>query len=631
MLPLSLSLNLSCVLLLYFFLDFLFKNIILDFLKILWHCTGSIERINSTTLSMLNLSSNELSGPLPPSIGNCHVVDLSRNLLSDDIGVTENWGSNLEILDLNSNKLTGSVPIFSQSHGLTRLSIGNNSLSGNVPPELGQSTKLALVDLSSNDLDGNIPHFFFASTTLTNLNLSGNHLTGPIPIEGSSSSELLVLPSYPQLESVDLSDNFLTGDLPTDVGNFGRLKLLNVARNNLSGHLPNELEKLSALEYLDLSSNNFTGSIPDKLSSNLHIFNVSNNNLEGTVPENLRNFPDASFHPGNNLLSFPKGPSGNGHAPSEIPNRGGKHHSSKSSIRIAIILASIGAAAMIAFVLLAYYRAQLQDFRSRSGFGSQTVGRDVKLGKLPRPSLFKFHTAVEPPPTSLSFSTDHLLPSNSRTLSGPLESNTEIVEHVLPEGIAAGSVPVNTSSHENRPATSERKSSPGSPIASSPRFIDTLEQPVTLDVYSPDRLAGELFFLDTSLAFTAEELSRAPAEVLGRSSHGTLYKATLDNGHMLTVKWLRVGLVKNKKEFAKEAKKIGSVKHPNVVPLRAYYWGPREQERLILADYIQGDSLALHLYGNVSEHIILCFYSPTLVSDFAMILLQIESVVFHLS
>jgi serine/threonine protein kinase len=91
---------------------------------------------------------------------------------------------------------------------------------------------------------------------------------------------------------------------------------------------------------------------------------------------------------------------------------------------------------------------------------------------------------------------------------------------------------------------------------------------------------------------------------------------------MLTVKWLRVGLVKHKKEFAKEVKKIGSIRHPNIVPLRAYYWGPREQERLLLADYIQGDSLALHLYG---KHFIMsnfvyfssCFYfavyRPTLI------------------
>ncbi|GAB4847663.1 hypothetical protein Ancab_026725 [Ancistrocladus abbreviatus] len=91
----------------------------------------------------------------------------------------------------------------------------------------------------------------------------------------------------------------------------------------------------------------------------------------------------------------------------------------------------------------------------------------------------------------------------------------------------------------------------------------------------PDRLAGELFFLDASLMFTAEELSRAPAEVLGRSSHGTLYKATLDSGQMLMVKWLRAGLVKHKKEFAREVKKIGLMRHPNIVPLRAYYWGPK--------------------------------------------------------
>ncbi|KAL0305413.1 UNVERIFIED_CONTAM: LRR receptor-like serine/threonine-protein kinase GHR1 [Sesamum radiatum] len=50
-----------------------------------------------------------------------------------------------------------------------------------------------------------------------------------------------------------------------------------------------------------------------------------------------------------------------------------------------------------------------------------------------------------------------------------------------------------------------------------------------LDVRSPDRLAGELYFLDDTISFTAEELSRAPAEVLGRSSHGTSYRATLDN------------------------------------------------------------------------------------------------------
>ncbi|CAK9178726.1 unnamed protein product [Ilex paraguariensis] len=569
--------------------------------------SGSIHGINSTTLNTLNLSSNVLSGSLPPSVGTCAVIDLSSNMLSDDISVVQSWEATLEVLDLSSNKLTGSIPnLTSQFQVLTMLNIRNNSLVGSLPPVLGTYSKLSTIDLSLNKLDGPIPPSFFASMVLTNLNLSGNQFTGTIPFQGSHTSELLVLPSYPPIESLDLSDNSLTGNLPSDIGNLGRLKLLNLAKNKLSGKLPDELSKLSGLEYLDLSNNNFMGKIPEKLPSGLKVLNVSYNDLSGSVPENLRHFPDTSFRPGNTLLVIPQGwPSQTG-LPDQIPDRG-KHHSSKSGIRIAIIVASVGAAVMIGLVLLAYYRAQLHDFRVRSGFNGRTAGRDVKIGKFSRSSLFKFRKDVEPPPTLISFYNDHLLMSNSRSLSGQAECGTEIVEHVVSGGVGVSASLASTKPIvlDGQPAASGRKSSPGSPIASSPRFIDALEQPVTLNVYSPDRLAGKLFFLDASLAFTAEELSRAPAEVLGRSSHGTLYKATLDNGQMLTVKWLRVGLVKHKKEFDKEIKKIGSIRHPVVVPLRAYYWGPREQERLILADYVQGYSLALHLYETTPRR-----YSP---------------------
>ncbi|XP_028102151.1 probable inactive receptor kinase At5g10020 [Camellia sinensis] len=564
--------------------------------------SGPIHVINSTTLSILNLSSNVLSGSLPSSVGGCRIVDLSRNVLTGDISVMQSWEATLDILDVSSNELSGSIPnLTSQFLSLTTLNIKNNSLEGTLPPVLGNFQRLSAVDLSLNKLDGPIPPSFFTSMTLTNLNLSGNHFTGPIPLQSSRAIGLLVLPSYPQMESLDLSDNFLTSTLPSDISNLGRLKFLNLAKNGLSGPIPNELSKLGGLEYLDLSSNNFNSNIPDNLPSSLKVFNVSHNNLSGPVPENLRNFPNTSFYPGNSFLFFP-----NGKPPMQGDDQGrGKHHRSKSSIRVGIIFASVGAAVMIAFVLYAYHRAQLQDFRIRSGFSGQTTERDVKLGRLSRPSLFKFHPNVEPPPTSLGFSNDHLLTSNSRTLSGPTELGTEIVEHVLPEGGAAPSTSLNPIVPDTHPTVSGRKSSPGSPVSSSPRFIDAIEQPVTLDVNSPDRLAGELFFLDVSLAFTAEELSRAPAEILGRSSHGTLYKATLDSGHMLTVKWMRVGLVKHKKEFAKEVKKIGSMRHPNIVPLRAYYWGPREQERLILADYVRGDNLALHLYETTPRR-----YSP---------------------
>lgn len=567
-------------------------------------CTGPINAINSTTLSILNLSSNVFSGSLPSVVGRCLILDLSRNMLSGDLSVMQSWGPDLEILDLSSNGLSGNVPnLTSQFPGLTTLSMRNNSLVGTLPSLFGTFQRLSVVDLSLNELDGPIPPSFFTSMTLTYLNLSGNHFNGSIPIQGAGARGLLVLPSYPQIESLDLSNNSLTDNLPPDIGNYGSLKLLNLANNDLSGQIPSELSNLSGLEYLDLSRNNFSGEIPNKLPSSLKVLNVSYNDLQGPIPENLKKFPLSSFRPGNSLLIIPIGMSPIGMSPqTDNPTQNqdsGNRHASKSSIRVAIIVASVGAAVMIAFVLIAYHRTKVQDFRIRSGFGSQTADRDVKLGRFSRTSLFKFPTSVEPPPTSSSFSNDHLLTSNSRSLSGQREFGTEIVEHVSPERIATPSASLDPNLHNpgQAVAISGRKSSSDSPVSSSPRFIDAIEQPVTLDVNSPDRLAGELFFLDVSLAFTAEQLSRAPAEVLGRSSHGTLYKATLDCGHMLTVKWLRVGLVKHKKEFAKEIKKIGSLRHPNIVPLRAYYWGPREQERLVLADYVQGDSLALHLYG----------------------------------
>ncbi|QCE15332.1 protein brassinosteroid insensitive 1 [Vigna unguiculata] len=521
--------------------------------------TGSIDAINSTSLNILNLSSNSLSGSLPTSLRRCTVIDISRNMLSGDISVIQNWEAPLEVINLSSNKLSGSLP-----------------------PTLGTYSKLSTVDLSLNELKGSIPRGLVTSPSVTRLNLSGNQLTGQLLLQGSGASELLLMPPYQLMEYLDVSNNSLEGALPSEIDRMSVLKLLNVARNEFSGPLPSELNKLLYLEHLDLSNNKFSGNIPDKLSSSLTVFNVSNNDLSGRVPENLRQFSPSSFRPGNAKLVLPNDSPETSSVPDNIPDKG-RRHSSKGNIRIAIILASVGAAIMIAFVLLAYHRTQLKEFHGRSEFTGQNTRRDV------------------------NFSNDHLLTSNSRSLSGgQSEFVTEISEHGLMQGmVATSSASVNPNLMDNPPTSSGRKSSPGSPLSSSPRFIEACEKPVMLDVYSPDRLAGELFFLDSSLAFTAEELSRAPAEVLGRSSHGTLYKATLDSGHMLTVKWLRVGLVKHKKEFAREVKRIGSMRHPNIVPLLAYYWGPREQERLLLADYIHGDNLALHLYESTPRR-----YSP---------------------
>ncbi|CAN8298959.1 unnamed protein product [Cochlearia groenlandica] len=561
--------------------------------------TGSISEINSTTLTMLNLSSNGLSGDLPSSLKSCLVIDLSGNMFSGDVSVLRKWEATPDFLDLSSNSLSGSLPNFTSAFSrLSVLNIRNNSVAGSLPSLWDDSgaSQLSVIDLSSNKFSGSIPESFFTFASLKSLNLSMNNLEGPIRFRGSRASELLAVSSYPQMELLDLSTNSLTGMLPGDIGTMDRIKVLNLANNKLSGELPRDLNKLNGLEYLDLSNNTFKGRIPDKLPSRMVRFNVSYNDLSGVIPKDLRSYPHSSFYPGNSKLNLPGG------IPVDSTHKlafHGKEHHSKHSIRIAIIVASVGAALMILFVLFVYHRTQLKDFHGRNGFTDQATARDAKPGRSSRPSFLNFSSNVENQSSSLSFSNAHLLTTNSRSLSGTPKVESEISEQGLPSTTAT----ITPNLLDDYPATSGRNSSPGgSPLSFSPRFSD---QPVMLDVYSPDRLAGELFFIDVSLKVTAEELSRAPAEVLGRSSHGTLYKATLDNGHMLTVKWLRVGLVRHKKDFAKEAKKIGSLKHPNIVPLRAYYWGPREQERLLLSDYMGGESLGMHLYETTPRR-----YSP---------------------
>ncbi|KAG7554758.1 Protein kinase-like domain superfamily [Arabidopsis suecica] len=582
--------------------------------------TGSISEINSTTLTMLNLSSNGLSGDLPSTLKSCLVIDLSGNTFSGDVSVVQKWEATPDVLDLSSNNLSGSLPNFTSAFSrLSVLSIRNNSVAGSLPSLWDDSgvSQFSVIDLSSNKFSGSIPESFFTFASLRSLNLSMNNLEGPIPFRGSRASELLVLRSYPQMELLDLSTNSLTGMLPGDIGTMEKIRVLNLANNKLSGELPSDLNKLSGLLFLDLSNNTFKGQIPNKLPSQMVGFNVSYNDLSGIIPENLRSYPPSSFYPGNSKLILPGGIPADSSRDLSLP---GKKHHSKLSIRIAIIVASVGAALMILFVLFAYHRTQLKDFHGRNRFTDQATTRDAKFGRSSRPSLFNFSSNAEQQSSSLSFSNDHLLTANSRSLSGIPGFEAEISEQGVP---ATTSATTNPNLLDDYPAASGRKSSSGgSPLSSSPRFSD---QPVMLDVYSPDRLAGELFFLDVSLKLTAEELSRAPAEVLGRSSHGTLYKATLDNGHMLTVKWLRVGLVRHKKDFAREAKKIGSLKHPNIVPLRAYYWGPREQERLLLSDYLRGESLAMHLYETTPRR-----YSPMSFSQRLKVAVEVAQCLLYL-
>lgn len=79
------------------------------------------------------------------------------------------------------------------------------------------------------------------------------------------------------LESLDLSDNNLTGAIPAEIRFLKNLRMLNLSNNNMTG-LPAELGQLSKLEVLDVSNNSLTG-LPLELGNlaQLKTFNLSGN------------------------------------------------------------------------------------------------------------------------------------------------------------------------------------------------------------------------------------------------------------------------------------------------------------------------------------------------------------------
>ncbi|KAJ6752718.1 hypothetical protein OIU74_027524 [Salix koriyanagi] len=94
------------------------------------------------SLTTLDLSGNDLSGPIPPEICNWlpYIVnlDLSGNKFSGPIPPEIVNCKFLNNLNLNGNKLTGSIPFgFDRLDRLKTFSVASNELSGSIPEELG--------------------------------------------------------------------------------------------------------------------------------------------------------------------------------------------------------------------------------------------------------------------------------------------------------------------------------------------------------------------------------------------------------------------------------------------------------------------------------------------------------------
>lgn len=97
------------------------------------------------------------------------------------------------------------------------------------------------------------------------------------------------------------------------------------------------------------------------------------------------------------------------------------------------------------------------------------------------------------------------------------------------------------------------------------------------------------------------EILDAPGEVIGKSSYGTLYKANLVNLNCVTLlRFLRPTCTLGIEEVMPAVELLGSVRHPNLVPLNAFYAGPRGEKLMVLPFY-SGGNLAQFIRGKLLD------------------------------
>ncbi|CAL1363818.1 unnamed protein product [Linum trigynum] len=238
----------------------------------------------SKNLEMLNVASNALEGSIPSGIQNLVNLQWLHAAYNKLTGTIPSFIGNmqtLQLLDLSGNRISGSIPpTFGNLTELIYLVLSDNSLWGEIPLVLENCQSLLYVELAYNNLSGVIPpQLVMSSSSLIYLNLSDNHLSGALPAEVGG---LL------NLEALDLSRNMLSGKIPTSLGSCAILDSLYLQDNLLQGIIPSSLGSLRGIEVLDISSNNLSGQIPKSFEGMklLQLLNFSFNNLEGEVPSN---------------------------------------------------------------------------------------------------------------------------------------------------------------------------------------------------------------------------------------------------------------------------------------------------------------------------------------------------------
>lgn len=338
----------------------------------------------------------------------------------------------------------------------------------------------------------------------------------------------------------------LSGELPVGIGNLTRLRVLSLRFNALSGSVPQDLARLSGLAELHLQGNSFSGELPRFLlgMKSLIRLNLGSNDFSGEIPPDLNNLTNlVALYLDENRFT------------GSIPE---------------ISLPGLDQFNVSHNALNGSIPEKLSIFSADSFAGNSLCGK---------PMIPCNGTDTE----TETESQNH----RKKGLSGGAIAGI-VIGCVLVLVILAAILIILGRRKRGKDTEKEGESK----IQASTKAFESSDR---------SRRSGggggkkNLVFLGKSVrAFDLEDLLRASAEVLGKGTFGTAYKATLETGVTLAVKRLKDSTV-SEGEFRERMEQIGQLDHENLVPLRAYFFS--RDEKLLVYDFMPMGSLSALLHG----------------------------------
>ncbi|KAI3740928.1 hypothetical protein L2E82_31403 [Cichorium intybus] len=395
-----------------------------------------------------------------------------------------------------------------QGASVVSIQLPGLGLEGTLGYLLSSFMSLKTLDLSGNNIHDTLPYQL--PPNLTSLNLANNKLSGSLPYSIAMMFNL----NYMNFSSNELSQNI--GDI---FNNLTSLATLDLSHNNFSGNLPNSMGSLSNISTFHAQNNQFTGSLIALSSLPLTNVNIANNNFTGWIPKELLSIP-TFIYDGNSFDNAPyttpppPARSNNNRSPSP-PTGSNAQSSNRKKLSIGAILGiSLGSA----LLLLLGFLMLLFCLRKRV--------KKEKIHKTSHPNSF----------------------------------NTEMQEQMV--------------------------------------------KPIEESMFEIQKY-GSTQIIIPSISYTVAALQTATNSfsqdnIIGEGSLGPVYKGDFPRGKIMAIKKIDNAALSLEEEdnFLENVSNVSRLKHPNIVLLEGYC--VEHGQRLLVYEYISNGSL--HDFLHFADH-----------------------------